>query len=197
MVYFISDLHFHHENVIKFDNRPFSSVEEMNEQLVKNWNEVVEKGDDVYILGDFCWKTAQDKEYRALTDKLRGRKHLLLGNHDPKHFNHTFERQFTSIDDIKEIKYNKQHLILCHYPIVCYKADYNDNCWMLYGHVHVTREYDLIRELTCKLARAPHPEGTNRGQLMNVGCMMSYINYRPQTLETIKEAWAEMVEKKE
>lgn len=52
--YYISDLHLGHENVIRFDNRPFDSVEEMNETLVNNWNSVVTNADHVYHLGDFC-----------------------------------------------------------------------------------------------------------------------------------------------
>lgn len=54
-IYYISDLHFGHSNIIRFDNRPFSNVQEMEETIVKNWNERVAKDDVVYILGDFCW----------------------------------------------------------------------------------------------------------------------------------------------
>lgn len=53
MKYYISDLHFDHTNVIKFDNRPFKDVEEMNNTLINNWNSVVKKSDIVYVLGDF------------------------------------------------------------------------------------------------------------------------------------------------
>lgn len=51
-VFFTSDLHFGHENVIKFDNRPFRSVEEMDAELISRWNNKVKKGDLVYVLGD-------------------------------------------------------------------------------------------------------------------------------------------------
>ena len=54
-IYYISDLHFGHSNIIRFDNRPFSNVQEMEETIVKNWNERVAKDDVVNILGDFCW----------------------------------------------------------------------------------------------------------------------------------------------
>lgn len=53
--YYISDLHFGHYNIMRFDNRPFNSVEEMDKALIDNWNSVVSEGDTVYILGDFCW----------------------------------------------------------------------------------------------------------------------------------------------
>lgn len=189
MNYFISDLHFYHENVIKFDKRPFNNVEEMNEILIKNWNEVVGRNDNIYVLGDFCWKTAQSQEYNALLTRLKGHKHLIRGNHDPEHFSFEQQRYWASISDIKEIKYDKHHLILCHYPMPCFKADYNENCWMFYGHVHVTKENNMMYELTKQLVQREHQSGENRGQLMNVGCMMSWMNYRPQSFEVIVEAW--------
>ena len=52
---YISDLHFGHKNVIRFDGRPFNSTEEMEDKLVENWNRVVRRNDTTYILGDFCW----------------------------------------------------------------------------------------------------------------------------------------------
>lgn len=52
--FYIADLHLQHSNVIKFDKRPFTNVEEMDDALISNWNAVVDKGDHVYHLGDFC-----------------------------------------------------------------------------------------------------------------------------------------------
>ena len=56
MKYYISDLHFGHKNVLKFDNRPFDSVEEMNQTILDNWNNTIKNNDDVYLLGDIFWK---------------------------------------------------------------------------------------------------------------------------------------------
>lgn len=58
MIYLISDLHLDHKNIIKYCNRPFSSVEEMNGAIIDNWNEVVKESDFVYLVGDlaFGWK---------------------------------------------------------------------------------------------------------------------------------------------
>ena len=58
MIYFTADLHFYHENVISHASRPFSSVEEMNEALIRNWNKIVKPTDEIYILGDFTMKGA-------------------------------------------------------------------------------------------------------------------------------------------
>lgn len=52
-IYFTSDLHLGHDNIIRFCNRPFSSVEEMNDRIIQNYNSIVHKNDLVYILGDF------------------------------------------------------------------------------------------------------------------------------------------------
>lgn len=80
-IFFTSDLHFGHENVIGFDNRPFSSVEEMDAELIKRWNEKVSAGDLVYVLGDFIWKT-RNNDAPALLNSLNGQKYLIKGNHD-------------------------------------------------------------------------------------------------------------------
>ena len=69
--FFTSDLHFGHTNVIKFDNRPFQTVEEMDYELVKRWNAKVGKGDLVYVLGDFIWKSSSS-EAPKLIKSLNG-----------------------------------------------------------------------------------------------------------------------------
>ena len=53
MLYFTSDHHFWHTNIIQYCNRPFVSIEEMNEVLIQNWNDLVLPEDEVYYLGDF------------------------------------------------------------------------------------------------------------------------------------------------
>ena len=60
MIYYIADTHFGHKNVIRFDQRPFFDVEEMEESITMLWNAVVRKNDTVYILGDFCWGKAEE-----------------------------------------------------------------------------------------------------------------------------------------
>ena len=72
---FISDLHFGHKNIIRFDNRPFQSVEEMDETLITNWNNKINKNDTAYILGDISWYP-KDKTAEILST-LKGNKYLI------------------------------------------------------------------------------------------------------------------------
>lgn len=129
--YYISDLHLGHKNVIRFDNRPFDSVEEMNETLVNNWNSVVTNADHVYHLGDFCW--GKKDEWIEFLKRLNGNIHIIRGNHCLKQFGSDVKKYLAEVADYKEITDEGRHVILCHYPIPFYKADYNPNVYMLYG----------------------------------------------------------------
>jgi len=80
MRFFTSDMHFGHKRIIELAERPFSSLEEMNEMIVANWNSVVGPDDDVYVLGDVALGPIM--ESLAYVERLMGRKHLVIGNHD-------------------------------------------------------------------------------------------------------------------
>lgn len=80
-VFVISDTHWHHKNIIEYSNRPFSSLEEMDEVMVQNWNKVVKPQDKVYHLGDVYMPKKQEKS-DWLFSRLNGTKVLILGNHD-------------------------------------------------------------------------------------------------------------------
>ena len=77
MIYFTSDLHFGHENCIRLCNRPFTSIEEMDELLIQNWNRKVTGNDKVYILGDFIYRSKKPPE--EYLRRLRGKNILSLG----------------------------------------------------------------------------------------------------------------------
>lgn len=83
MIYFTSDLHFGHSNIIEYENRPFKNVEAMDKDLIKEYNFIVTNEDIVYILGDLSLKRSNHKEYlRNIVESMRGNKILILGNHD-------------------------------------------------------------------------------------------------------------------
>lgn len=77
----IADTHFGHVNVIKYGNRPFNTINEMDEALIKNWNNTISKDDVVYMLGDFT--LSRNREYiKSIVEQLNGKIILVMDNHD-------------------------------------------------------------------------------------------------------------------
>ena len=93
MIYYTSDLHFGHKNIIKYENRPWSSVKEMDQGLIDRWNNRVKNRDLVYILGDFTLSVSTSYVENILT-ALKGRKVLITGNHDYFEENSRFREYF-------------------------------------------------------------------------------------------------------
>lgn len=173
-VFFTSDLHFSHKNIIRFDNRPFTSVEEMNETLIRNWNRKVKKDDLVYILGDISW--GNDEETCAIFARLNGRKVLIKGNHDRVHGK--IKNYFEEITDYKEITLpGNKHIALCHYPIVFFNR-HHYGAFMFYGHVHNSHEWQMTENYKFELEQLDI-----RCNMFNVGTMVH--NYEPVTFEEI------------
>jgi len=128
MIHFISDTHFGHKNIIKYCNLPFLDVEEMDEVLIKNWNNVVDSKDTVYHLGDFSFR-----DPNAYVNRLKGKIVLIRGGHDFKFKNEL--RCFNDVFDLKTIKIKDKTIVLCHYCLrVWDKSHYNS--WHLFGHSH-------------------------------------------------------------
>lgn len=80
--FMISDTHFGHLNIIKYESRPFKNTDEMETEIIKNWNETVTEYDEVFHLGDFAFLGKE--KIKELVSKLNGKIHLVLGNHDNK-----------------------------------------------------------------------------------------------------------------
>jgi calcineurin-like phosphoesterase family protein len=173
MIKFTSDLHFGHKNIIRFDNRPFTTVEEMDEGLIKRWNNKVAKDDTVYILGDISWHK-DDRTYEIFK-QLNGHKRLIRGNHDKIHSQ--VKNCFESIKDYDEIIVDGKQLILSHYPIHMYNHQFRGGI-MLYGHVHTTESYIQ----TMRIANELNDIGI-KCNMFNVCC--SLYNYEPVSLDEI------------
>lgn len=184
MNFFISDTHFGHGNVIRFDSRPFNSIEEMEEKIVENWNNAVTNQDTVYILGDFIW-SRKEEEWIRILDRLNGNKVLILGNHDIKNMSAKLRLKFADVKHYKEITDNGRHIIMSHYPILLHKAAYNSDCYMLCGHIHNTREDAFLEKWRKELRDTWTKSGDAYGNVFNVGCMKEYMNYTPRTLDEI------------
>jgi calcineurin-like phosphoesterase family protein len=82
MIHFVGDTHLGHQNIIRYCDRPFGSMEEHDTALIRGWNEVVAPDDEVWHLGDFAWWHLPEEQVREMFRKLHGYVHLILGNHD-------------------------------------------------------------------------------------------------------------------
>lgn len=145
MIYYSSDLHFNHLNIIKSCNRPFESLEEMNNIIIKNWNDRVRNEDFIYFLGDFgVPKNLKDVEaILSLVKKLNGRKILIQGNHDARLLkNSEFCSLFEEITIYKKISDNGHFVVLMHYPLETWERSYYGS-YHLHGHIH-TKEINYI-----------------------------------------------------
>ena len=168
MVYFTADMHLGHHNIITLQDRPFEDVDEMDKTLIELWNARVSKDDHIYIVGDLIFRSDKDAIWHL--DKLRGHKHLIIGNHDEKLLkNERATAYFESIDQIKDIKENGKHIVLCHYPMIEWNAYYHGS-WHIYGHIHNNRNeaYETLKE---------------KEHALNAGCMIN--NYMPVSFEEL------------
>ena len=135
-IFFTSDTHFYHENIIKFCNRPFKNVEEMNQHIISKWNEKIPENGIVFHLGDFGFGTTSKLVW--LRKKLNGKIHLIIGNHDRKQLkDKVFYNCFESVSMQKYIYVENQAIYLNHCPFLCFDGVYRKNkTWQLFGHVH-------------------------------------------------------------
>ena len=142
---YISDLHFGHANVIDFDNRPFADVDEMDHCMIELWNSRVSPNDDVYIVGDFCFKAGKTPDWYL--HQLRGHKHLIVGNHDKITLDcENATKHLESIDKMLHVSDGDKQICLCHYPIAdWYKGRHGS--WLIYGHIHNRKDdvYEFMK----------------------------------------------------
>ncbi len=135
-VFFTSDTHFMHANIVEYCNRPFNTVDEMDEEIIKRWNKMVGEDDVVFHLGDFCF--GSEKSWRYLISRLNGMIYLVAGNHDK---NITMDH-FVDVDQIMNIMVqgddemdDDQRITLCHYPMISWYQSHR-GAWQFFGHVH-------------------------------------------------------------
>lgn len=177
---YIADWHYGHKNILAYDHRPFFTVNEMNSTLIQRWNQAVNKDDVVYILGDMFWCPA--KEAISVIDQLNGTKILVKGNHD-RATDSEFSKRFAKIDDYMEIEDEGNKVILCHYPIPCFKNHFYGSIH-LYGHVHNSFEANMMEHNRWLMENLYG----NACRMHNVGAMMPYMDYTPRTLQEILES---------
>lgn len=182
--FFIGDLHLGHAKIIEYTERPFSTVDEMDEQLIKNWNGVVSPKDEVYIIGDFAL-TGREKTEQYLT-ALKGNKYLIHGNHDYWTSNANCKKYVTWIKDYYELKENKRTWVLCHYPLYSWNKRRSG---AIHLHAHTHRPVNLTVDMNVDEFENHHDfspdidfEIFNRYMCVSAEC----INYTPISLEEIR-----------
>ncbi len=137
MIWFTSDTHFGHANVLGFTDRPYEDVAQMNHAFVNAINERVLPDDELYILGDFSFKMAA-AEAAALRARIRCRKvHLVPGNHDKDWTHKDVAGTFIVEPPIVCLKVDGQKIVLSHYPMMDWQSMAHGS-WHLHGHIHST-----------------------------------------------------------
>lgn len=176
--FFISDFHINHHNVIKFDNRPFTDIDEMHVELIRRWNEVVGDDDVVYYLGDLAMKVNDTAKW--VVYQLKGKIHYIMGNHDRLkpisklgRFEdiHEYGTEIMVKDDTIEDKRagGYQHIIMSHYPILSWNRSHYGS-YHLHGHCHgslMKMNQDYYKR-----------------KVMDVGC--NVIDYTPISYQEVK-----------
>ena len=141
-IWFTSDPHFDHKNVIKYCDRPFSDIDHMNEAIIYNWNKVVKDKDVVFILGDMGLLSTTRIEY--FIKRLKGSIRLVRGNHDPRYTKlingcPSFDAIYDGLAEVRifdpEIEDNYQRITMCHYPMISWNQSHR-GAWQLFGHHH-------------------------------------------------------------
>ena len=139
MIYFTSDLHLNHDKEFIYKNRGFNSIDAMNNTIIRNWNNLVEDSDTVYILGDIMMGLSD--ESIKLFNKLKGQKKIVLGNHDTSYRAEIYSQAPNTevLGYAALIKIKKQLFYLSHYPTILGDAKHfrlGHSAICLFGHIH-------------------------------------------------------------
>ena len=152
-LWFTSDTHFCHQNIIRWCARPWETATEMDESMIDLWNSVVPKDSDVWHLGDFCF--AGSDRWKTIRGKLNGRIHLVLGNHDSIASGPMLDLFESTHPGIARLQVEHQEIWLSHFPLLCWTGS-DKGAWNLFGHVHtMNAEHQLgsdsVRVEKCKV----------------------------------------------
>lgn len=137
-IYFVSDTHFLHENIIKYCKRPFKDIEENDSELIRRWNEKVPKDGIVFHLGDVAF--GDPDRVDMILEQLHGTIYLVIGNHDWRRIVNDHKWRFELMTQQINIKIGRRHVILNHYPLLAFSGAWRgeDATYQLFGHVHTS-----------------------------------------------------------
>ena len=202
---YIADLHFDDDIVNKLmDKRGFETVEEMNEYMISQWNSVVQKRDEVVILGDFIM-SKDVKRAKEIILRLHGKKFMVLGNHDHVIRKTAFDRTlFQKMADYMELHDNNRKVVCSHYPIMCYNRQYDvingkAHSYMLHGHIHSTADQEYVDRFVLDSRKRSRIVKSKDGEEITlpipceiINCFCMYSDYKPLPLDE----WIKINEKR-
>ena len=172
-VFFISDLHLGHENILQYDNRPYKDLDEMHNDIVEKWNSVVKTDSTVFYLGDFCMKFSE--QIVELLKSLNGTIHFIMGNHDRFNQIKGFNRfeiitpMLSVLISDSDARGRYQQIEMCHFPLLVWNKHHKGS-WHLHGHCHhsLDKNSDYYKR-----------------KVIDVGC--NGIGYTPISYSEVKE----------
>jgi len=137
-IFFTSDTHFSHENIIKYCKRPFGSIEQHDQELIRRWNEKVPEDGIVFHLGDVGFGNPKDID--NILRQLNGTIYLVIGNHDWRRIVNKHKWRFETMTQQINMKIGDRHIILNHYPMLAFSGAWRgvDATYQLFGHVHTS-----------------------------------------------------------
>lgn len=188
-IYFTSDNHFGHAKVIEYCNRPFKSVDEMNEALIKNWNKVVKPDDFVFVVGDFMMYMKKP-ELKILLARLNGKKTLVKGNHDSFSETEWLSIGFSSVCRSMTFKIANEIVNISHYP---YKKPWYNEMFYKYAYKLFPKSFYRPRVFADQLKDDgrfllhghTHSDKITNGRMIHVG--VDAHNFRPIPLQKIAD----------
>lgn len=150
--YITSDLHFSHKKILQFSPKRkevlnCETIEDMNEALIKHWNETVRPEDTIYHLGDFMFPN-KDTKLKDILPRLNGKKIFILGNHDNIKWFEALNDHTLELHQYLEINYNGKDIILFHFPIVAWNKMEHESLHF-FGHCHGSYNPEDNKSLDC------------------------------------------------
>lgn len=189
-IYFTSDTHFHHKNILLFENRPYETVEEMTNDMIRKWNEQVNDNDIIYHLGDLC--LGNFEQTVNVLQQLKGKIILIKGNHDfSKHYKKI--NQMGLLHEYHEVgimlKHNKHQLWLTHFPM---EIGLRPRKWSIHGHIH-SHESTWDNQINVGVD-SPHFKNKPFGELISIEELYEEMMLR---LPKIEEKYLQMKQRQD
>lgn len=144
-VFFSSDWHLGHKGILEKDGRPFSTIEEHDQTIIRNWNESIENTGHIgFLLGDMA--LTNKKKLEEYCEQVCGTVYYIQGNHDHTKDLKVIGKYFEILSPLQEVEIDGQLIILCHYSLQVWNKHHRGS-WHLHGHSHGSLKHSLGKKL--------------------------------------------------